>query len=132
MEFLSDKIIEIILMSATTGQFAQQLIEETFSQSWQKFDEAKKQSYNAFVSGGGSLITYLLTQQQIDPKTASIVFLSGIFATTALKLLKRKNEIQTEKIQTLARKVDDQRLEDKEQLIQSLQKQLSELQQRDK
>ncbi len=129
MEILSDKIIEIILMSAATGQFAQQLIEETFSQSWQKFDEAKKQTYNAFVSGGGSLLTYLLTQSGFDVKTATIVFLSWIFATTALKLLKRKNELQSERIQTLARKMEDQKLEDKELQILTLQKQIDEIKQ---
>jgi len=52
---------------------------------------------NTFVSGGSALTTYVLTQDNFVAKAAAIAFLSGIFATTALKLLKKKNQGNEEK-----------------------------------
>lgn len=127
---LSPEIVQLIIMAASTGQFAMQLIEETFSGIMQDLSAAKKQIYSAFGSGAGALTTYLLTQEGLAIKTAGIVFLSGVFATTALKLLKKKNEVQSEKLNALAHKVDEQKIDDQKAQIELLQKQLAEAQQK--
>ncbi len=94
---LDPKLVEAIILSASVGQFGQQLCEETFNEVWKKFDNAKAQLVNTFVSGGSALTTYVLTQDNFVAKAAAIAFLSGIFATTALKLLKKKNQGNEEK-----------------------------------
>jgi len=124
---LNEKLIEAIIMSATCGQFSQQLAEETFSQMWSKFDEGKKQLYNVLVSGGGALITYLLTQEQLQAKPAAIALLSGIFATTALKLLKKKNEAVHGKTSSLVAKLDNQEKLEKDLKIKELEEKIEKL-----
>jgi len=125
MENLSnEKLVEAIIMSASVGQFAQQLCEETFSEMWKKFDIAKAQLVNTGVSGFGALSVYFFTQDQFVAKTAGIAFLSGVFATTALKLLKKKNEAAGEKTAQLATKVLEQELADKNAQIQELENKL--------
>ena len=124
---LNEKLIEAIIMSATCGQFSQQLVEETFSQMWTKFDEGKKQLYNVLVSGGGALTTYLLTQEQLQPKAADVALLSGIFATTTLKLLKKKNESAQGKTSALVAKLDDQDKLEKDLKIKELEEKIEKL-----
>jgi len=125
---LNEKLVEAIIMSASVGQFSQQLVEETFSQAWQKLDEAKKQMYNVGVSGLGALTTYGLTQDQFVIKAAGIAFLSGIFATTALKLLKKKNQGADEKASQVAEQLKQLEIQVKDDRIKQLEKELSDLQ----
>ena len=78
---LDPKLVEAIILSASVGQFGQQLCEETFNEVWKKFDTAKAQLVNTAVSGGSALTTYVLTQDNFVAKAAAIAFLSGIFAS---------------------------------------------------
>lgn len=121
---LNEKLIEAIIMSASVGQFAQQLCEETFSEMWKSFDKAKAQLVNTCVSGFGALSIYFFTQDQFVTKAAGIAFLSGIFATTALKMLKKKNEISVEKTIQLASKLHEQEISEKDQIIKNLEDKL--------
>ncbi len=127
-EILKPELVEAIVMSATVGQFGQQLCEETFNEVWKKFDTAKVQLVNTAVSGGSALTTYILTQETFVPKTAMIALLAGIFATTALKLLKKKNQNQNDKIDNLVKKIDEQEKVDKDLRIIELEKKIAELQ----
>lgn len=127
-EILKPELVEAIVMSATVGQFGQQLCEETFNEVWKKFDTAKAQLVNTAVSGGSALTTYILTQETFVPKTAMIALLAGIFATTALKLLKKKNQNQNDKIDNLVKKIDEQEKVDKDLRIIELEKKIAELQ----
>jgi hypothetical protein len=99
---LDQKLIEAIVMSATAGQFGAQLISETFSRSFEKLDEAKRQFYMHMLSGTTAIVIYVLTNESFVAKAGMVAFLSGMFAEAALKLLKKKN---VEKSQALAAKV---------------------------
>jgi len=121
---LNEKLVEAIIMSASVGQFAQQLCEETFSEIWKSFDKAKTQLVNTCVSGFGALSIYFFTQDQFVAKAAGISFLSGVFATTALKMLKKKNETANEKTAQLAVKLHKQEISEKNQIIKDLEDKL--------
>lgn len=121
---LNEKLVEAIIMSASVGQFAQQLCEETLSETWKKFDTAKAQLVNTGVSGFGALSVYFFTQDQFVAKAAGIAFLSGVFATAALKLLKKKNEVAGEKTAQLAVKIHEQEIADKDAKIKELEDKL--------
>ena len=123
-ELLKPEMVEAIIMSATVGQFGQQLAEETFNEMWKKFDAAKAQMVNTLVSGGSALTTYLLTQDTFAPKAAAIALLSGIFATTALKMLKKKNSGNEEKANQSAESLRQLELQAKEDRIVYLEKEL--------
>lgn len=121
---LDPKLVEAIILSASVGQFGQQLCEETFNEVWKKFDSAKAQLVNTFVSGGSALTTYVLTQDNFVAKAAAIAFLSGIFATTALKLLKKKNQGNEEKALQSAETLKQLELQSKDDRIAYLEKEL--------
>ncbi len=123
-ELLKPEMVEAIIMSATVGQFGQQLCEETWNEAWKKFDAAKAQLVNTAVSGGSALTTYLLTQDTFNPKAAAIALISGIFATTALKLLKKKNAGAEDKAAESAAKLKELELQAKEDRIAYLEKEL--------
>jgi hypothetical protein len=123
-ELLKPEMVEAIIMSATVGQFGQQLCEETWNEAWKKFDSAKAQLVNTAVSGGSALTTYLLTQDNFNPKAAAIALISGIFATTALKLLKKKNAGTEDKAAESAAKLKELELQAKEDRIAYLEKEL--------
>ena len=123
-ELLKPEMVESIIMSATVGQFGQQLCEETWNEAWKKFDSAKAQLVNTAVSGGSALTTYLLTQDNFNPKAAAIALLSGIFATTALKLLKKKNAHAEDKATESAEKLKELQLQAKDDRIAYLEKEL--------
>jgi hypothetical protein len=123
-ELLKPEMVEAIIMSATVGQFGQQLVEETFNEAWKKFDAAKTQLMNTAVSGGSALTTYLLTQETFNPKAAAIALLSGIFASTALKMLKKKNSGTEEKALESAKKLEELQLQAKDDRIAYLEKEL--------
>jgi hypothetical protein len=123
-ELLKPEMVESIIMSATVGQFGQQLCEETWNEAWKKFDSAKAQLVNTAVSGGSALTTYLLTQDNFNPKAAAIALISGIFATTALKLLKKKNAGAEDKAAESAAKLKELELQAKEDRIAYLEKEL--------
>jgi hypothetical protein len=121
---LDPKLVEAIILSASVGQFGQQLCEETFNEVWKKFDTAKAQLVNTAVSGGSALTTYVLTQDNFVAKAAAIAFLSGIFATTALKLLKKKNQGNEEKALQSAETLKQLELQSKDDRIAYLEKEL--------
>jgi hypothetical protein len=121
---LDPKLVEAIILSASVGQFGQQLCEETFNEVWKKFDTAKAQLVNTAVSGGSALTTYVLTQDNFVAKAAAIAFLSGIFATTALKLLKKKNQSNEEKALQSAENLKQLELQSKDDRIAYLEKEL--------
>jgi hypothetical protein len=121
---LDPKLVEAIILSASVGQFGQQLCEETFNEVWKKFDTAKAQLVNTAVSGGSALTTYVLTQDNFVAKAAAIAFLSGIFATTALKLLKKKNQGNEEKALQNAETLKQLELQSKDDRIAYLEKEL--------
>jgi len=121
---LDPKLVEAIILSASVGQFGQQLCEETFNEVWKKFDTAKAQLVNTAVSGGSALTTYVLTQDNFVAKAAAIAFLSGIFATTALKLLKKKNQGNEEKALQSAENLKQLELQSKDDRIAYLEKEL--------
>jgi hypothetical protein len=121
---LNEKLVEAIIMSASVGQFAQQLCEETFSEVWKSFDKAKSQLVNTAVSGFGAISVYFFTQDQFVAKAAGIAFLSGVFATTALKMLKKKNESANEKTAQLAVKLHEQEIAEKDAQIKELENKL--------
>ena len=123
-ELLDAKLVEAIILSAGVGQFGQQLCEETFNEVWKKLDTAKAQLMNTAVSGGSALTTYLLTQDTFNPKAAAIALLSGIFATTALKMLKKKNAGAEDKAIESAAKLKELELQAKEDRIAYLEKEL--------
>ena len=123
-DLLKPELVEAIIMAATVGQFGQQLCEETFNEMWKKFDAAKAQLMNTAVSGGSALTTYLLTQESFNPKAAAIALLSGIFATTALKLLKKKNAGSEDKALESAKKLEELQLQAKDDRIAYLEKEL--------
>ena len=123
-ELLKPEMVEAIIMSATVGQFGQQLCEETWNEAWKKFDVAKAQLVNTVVSGGSALTTYLLTQDNFNPKAAAIALISGIFATTALKLLKKKNAGVEDKALENAKKLEELQLQAKDDRIAYLEKEL--------
>lgn len=123
-ELLKPEMVESIIMSATVGQFGQQLCEETWNEAWKKFDSAKAQLVNTAVSGGSALTTYLLTQDNFNPKAAAIALISGIFATTALKLLKKKNAGAEDKALESAKKLEELQLQAKDDRIAYLEKEL--------
>ena len=79
---------------------------------------------NTAVSGGSALTTYLLTQEVFNVKAAAIALLSGIFATTALKLLKKKNAGTEEKALENAKKLEEMQLQAKDDRIAYLEKEL--------
>ena len=126
-ELLKPEMVEAIIMSATVGQFGQQLVEETWNETWKKFDTAKAQLMNTLVSGGSALTTYILTQESFAPKAAAVALLSGIFATTALKLLKKKNAGAEEKAIESAEKLKALEIEAKDERIKSLEKEIEQL-----
>ncbi len=126
-ELLKPEMVEAIIMSATVGQFGQQLVEETWNETWKKFDTAKAQLMNTLVSGGSALTTYVLTQDSFAPKAAAVALLSGIFATTALKLLKKKNAGVEEKAIESAEKLKVLEIEAKDERIKSLEKEIEQL-----
>ncbi len=126
-ELLKPEMVEAIIMSATVGQFGQQLVEETWNETWKKFDTAKAQLMNTLVSGGSALTTYVLTQNNFAPKAAAVALLSGIFATTALKLLKKKNAGVEEKAIESAEKLKALEIEAKDERIKSLEKEIEQL-----
>jgi len=126
-ELLKPEMVEAIIMSATVGQFGQQLVEETWNETWKKFDTAKAQLMNTLVSGGSALTTYVLTQDSFAPKAAAVALLSGIFATTALKLLKKKNAGAEEKAIESAEKLKALEIEAKDDRIKSLEKEIEQL-----
>lgn len=126
-ELLKPEMVEAIIMSATVGQFGQQLVEETWNETWKKFDTAKAQLMNTLVSGGSALTTYVLTQNNFAPKAAAVALLSGIFATTALKLLKKKNAGVEEKAIESAEKLKNLEIEAKDERIKSLEKEIEQL-----
>ena len=123
-EFLKPEMVEAILLSAGVGQFGQQLCEETFNEAWKKFDAAKAQLINTAVSGGSALTTYLLTQDNFNPKAAAIALLSGVFATAALKLLKKKNAGAEDKALESAAKLKELELQSKDDRIKYLEREL--------
>jgi hypothetical protein len=123
-ELLKPEMVEAIIMSATVGQFGQQLCEETWNEAWKKFDAAKAQLINTAVSGGSALTTYLLTQDNFNPKAAAIALISGIFATTALKMLKKKNAGAEDKAIESAAKLKELELQSKDDRIKYLEKEL--------
>lgn len=123
-DLLKPELVEAIIMAATVGQFGQQLCEETFNEMWKKFDAAKAQLMNTAVSGGSALTTYLLTQESFNPKAAAIALLSGIFATTALKLLKKKNAGSEDKALESAKKLEELQLQAKDDRISYLEREL--------
>ena len=123
-ELLKPELVEAIIMAATVGQFGQQLCEETWNEAWKKFDAGKAQLMNTAVSGGSALTTYLLTQDTFNPKAAAIALLSGIFATTALKLLKKKNAGAEDKALESAKKLEELQLQAKDDRIAYLEKEL--------
>jgi len=123
-ELLKPEMVEAIIMSATVGQFGQQLCEETWNEAWKKFDAAKAQLVNTAVSGGSALTTYLLTQDTFNPKAAAIALISGIFATTALKMLKKKNAGAQDQAAESAAKLKEMELQAKEDRITYLEKEL--------
>jgi len=123
-ELLKPEMVEAIIMSATVGQFGQQLCEETWNEAWKQFDAAKAQLINTAVSGGSALTTYLLTQDNFNPKAAAIALISGIFATTALKMLKKKNASSEDKALESAAKLKELELQAKEDRISYLEKEL--------
>ena len=123
-ELLKPEMVEAILLSAGVGQFGQQLCEEAFNETWKKFDAAKAQLVNTAVSGGSALTTYLLTQDNFNPKAAAIALISGIFATTALKLLKKKNAGAEDKALESAKKLEELQLQAKDDRIAYLEKEL--------
>jgi len=125
MENLLDaKLVEAIILSASVGQFGQQICEETFNEVWKKFDTAKAQLVNTAVSGGSAITTYILTQETFNPKAAAIAFLSGIFATAALKLLKKKNAGVEDKALENAEKLKALELQAKDEKIKHLENEL--------
>jgi hypothetical protein len=126
-ELLKPEMVEAIIMSATVGQFGQQLCEESFNEMWKKFDAAKAQMVNTLVSGGSALTTYVLTQESIQPKAAVIALLSGIFATTALKLLKKKNSGSQDKAVESAEQLKQLEIQAKDEKIASLEKEIEQL-----
>ncbi len=126
-ELLKPEMVEAIIMSATVGQFGQQLCEESFNEMWKKFDAAKAQMVNTLVSGGSALTTYVLTQESIQPKAAVIALLSGIFATTALKLLKKKNSGSQDKAIESAEQLKQLEIQAKDEKIASLEKEIEQL-----
>jgi len=126
-ELLKPEMVEAIIMSATVGQFGQQLVEETWNETWKKFDTAKAQLMNTLVSGGSALTTYVLTQDSFAPKAAAVALLSGVFATTALKLLKKKNAGAEEKAIESAEKLKALEIEAKDDRIKSLEKEIEQL-----
>lgn len=126
-ELLKPEMVEAIIMSATVGQFGQQLCEESFNEMWKKFDAAKVQMVNTLVSGGSALTTYVLTQESIQPKAAVIALLSGIFATTALKLLKKKNSGSQDKAVESAEQLKQLEIQAKDEKIASLEKEIEQL-----
>ena len=126
-ELLKPERVEAIIMSATVGQFGQQLCEESFNEMWKKFDAAKAQMVNTLVSGGSALTTYVLTQESIQPKAAVIALLSGIFATTALKLLKKKNSGSQDKAVESAEQLKQLEIQAKDEKIASLEKEIEQL-----
>ncbi len=123
-ELLKPEMVEAIIMSATVGQFGQQLCEETWNEAWKKFDTAKAQLVNTAVSGGSALTTYLLTQDSFNPKAAAIALISGIFATTALKMLKKKNAGTEDKAIESAAKLKELELQSKDERIKYLEVEL--------
>ena len=125
MENLLDaKLVEAIILSASVGQFGQQICEETFNEIWKKFDTAKAQLINTAVCGGSAITTYILTQDAFNTKAAAIAFLSGIFATTALKLLKKKNAGVEDKALESAEKLHILELQAKNEKIKHLENEL--------
>jgi hypothetical protein len=125
MENLLDaKLVEAIILSASVGQFGQQICEETFNEVWKKFDTAKAQLVNTAVSGGSAITTYILTQDTFNAKAAAIAFLSGIFATAALKLLKKKNAGVEEKAIESAEKLHALEVQAKDEKIKHLENEL--------
>ena len=126
-EFLKPEMVEAILLSAGVGQFGQQICEETFNEVWKKFDTAKAQLVNTAVSGGSALTTYLLTQDAFNPKAAAIALLSGVFATTALKLLKKKNAGVEDKALESAAKIKELELQAKDDRIKYLETEIKKM-----
>ena len=126
-EFLKPEMVEAILLSAGVGQFGQQICEETFNEVWKKFDTAKAQLVNTAVSGGSALTTYLLTQDAFNPKAAAIALLSGVFATTALKLLKKKNAGAEDKALESAAKIKELELQAKDDRIKYLETEIKKM-----
>lgn len=121
-EILKPEILEAIITNASVGQFGQQIVEETFNETFKDMSTAKLQIVNALISGGASLSTYFITSDTFVAKTALLVLLSGIFATTALKMLRYKNQ-KSNKLENISKKLDDNA---KDREIEELKRQLSE------
>jgi len=123
-ELLKPEMVEAIIMSATVGQFGQEIVEEALNETWKKMDKAKAQLVNHLISGGSALTAYILTQNPFNPKAATIAFLSGVFATVALKMLKKKNAGNQEQAIESAAKLKEIELQSKDERIKYLEKEL--------
>jgi len=123
-ELLKPEMVEAIIMSATVGQFGQEIVEEALNETWKKMDKAKAQLVNHLISGGSALTAYILTQNPFNPKAATIAFLSGVFATVALKMLKKKNCLNADKAQATADRMKDIEIQSKTDRIKYLEKEL--------
>ena len=124
---LSQEAIETAIMAATTGQFGTQVVYESFKLSIDSMKEASKQAFLHLCSGVVALTAYFLTQNSYAAKVALITFLSGVFAEAVLKLLKKKNEVSKDKTETLAHKLHELDLAEKDSRIAALEKKLQEL-----
>jgi hypothetical protein len=121
---LSQDIIEAAVMAATTGQFGTQVVYETFKLNVDALTAAKKELFLHICSGIVALTAYVITQPSFAPKAALLTFLSGIFAEAVLKLLKKKNEASKDKTDSLAQKIHELDLADKDLRIKELEDKL--------
>lgn len=110
---LNEKLIEAIILSATTGQFGGQIVYETFKLSIDELSAAKKQLLTHFISGMVAFFAYFFTQESFVLKAAMLSFLSGVFAEVALKMLKHKNEANKASTEDLKNKLEDKEKDEK-------------------
>ena len=104
---LNEKLIEAIILSATTGQFGGQIVYETFKLSFDEMNASKKQLFTHLISGLVAFFAYFFTQETFVVKAATLAFLSGVFAEAALKMLKHKNELQKASTDSLKEKLEE-------------------------
>ena len=122
---LSQDIIEAAIMAATTGQFGTQVVYETFKLNVDELTASKKELFLHLCSGCVALTAYVITQPAFVAKAALLTFLSGVFAEAVLKLLKKKNEASREKTESLAQKVHELNMADKDLKIKELEDKLN-------
>jgi hypothetical protein len=124
---LSQDIIEAAIMAATTGQFGTQVVYETFKLNVDSLTDAKKEMFLHLCSGCVALTAYVITQPSFVAKAALLTFISGVFAEAVLKLLKKKNEASRDKTESLAQKIHELDIADKDSKIKELEDKLKSL-----